>query len=149
MTIKQALKLKNKLVTELNELISNLHKNNSVYEGAERAYSSREILTEIYVKINKITSIKTLIHKANLPVHNLIFEMGELKSLVKNLKQLDCTNGVESNPYTRRSENLMVKSAEISVVERDFEVKNLERKIEEIQDILDHHNITTEIPDID
>jgi len=45
MTIRQALKQKNKLVQELKELNTRLHTNNSIIEGNERNYSSKETLT--------------------------------------------------------------------------------------------------------
>lgn len=145
MTIKQALKFKNKLVQELNDLTTRLQLNNSVLEGNVRNYSSKETLASIYKKIEEINVIKTQIHRANAPVYDKIFLMGELKSLVKNLKQLDCTNGVAVDYYSRRSESSIVKNAEISVVERDNEVKFLEARIEQLQEELDQHNFTTTI----
>lgn len=145
MTIKQALKFKNKLVQELNELTKRLHSNNSVLEGNERAYSSKETLASIYKKIEDINKIKTQIHRANAPVYDKIFLMGELKSLVKNLKELDCTNGTAVDYFSRRSESNVVKIAEISIVERDNEVKFLELRIEQLQEELDQHNFTTTI----
>jgi hypothetical protein len=145
MTIKQALKFKNKLVQELNDLTVRLQSNNSVLEGNLRNYSSKETLASIYKKIEEINVIKTQIHRANVPVYDKIFLMGELKSLVKNLKQLDCTNGVAVDYYSRRSESSIIKNAEISVVERDNEVKFLEARIEQLQEELDQHNFTTTI----
>jgi hypothetical protein len=145
MTIKQALKFKNKLVQELNDLTVRLQSNNSVLEGNLRNYSSKETLASIYKKIEEINVIKTQIHRANAPVYDKIFLMGELKSLVKNLKQLDCTNGVAVDYYSRRSESSIIKNAEISVVERDNEVKFLEARIEQLQEELDQHNFTTTI----
>ena len=145
MTIKQVLKFKNKLVQELNELTKRLHSNNSVIEGNERSYSSKETLTAIYKKIEEINIIKTKIHRANGPVYDKIFLMGELKSLVKSLKELDCTNGTVVDYYSRRSESPIIKNAEISIVERDNEVKFLESRIEQLQEELDQHNFTTTI----
>ena len=145
MTIKQALKFKNKLVQELNDLTKRLHSNNSVLEGNERSYSSKETLAAIYKKIEEINIIKTQIHRANGPVYDKIFLMGELKSLVKGLKELDCTNGTAVDYYSRRSESPIIKNAEISIVERDNEVKFLESRIEQLQEELDQHNFTTTI----
>jgi hypothetical protein len=51
MTIRQALKQKNKLVQELRELNARLHANNSIIEGNVRDYSSKETLNGIYSKI--------------------------------------------------------------------------------------------------
>jgi hypothetical protein len=145
MTIKQALKLKNKLVHELNELLARLHKNNSVIEGNQRDYSTKETLAVIYTKVDELTALKTQIHQANSVVYDKIFLLSELKSVVKNLKALDCTNGISEDYYSRRNETATVKTSEITAVERDNEVKFLESRIEELQDELDYHNSVTHL----
>lgn len=145
MTVKQALKLKNKLVQELNELQARLQANNTVIEGNQRNYSAKETLSEIYKKVDELNFIKTKIHRANTSVYDKIFLLAELKSLVSKLKMLDCTNGVSDDYFSRRSEVQIIKNSEISVVERDNEIKFLENRIEEIQEELDHFNATTVI----
>jgi len=143
MTVKQALKLKNKLVQELNELQVRLQANNSVIEGNVRNYSSKETLSEIYKKVDELNFIKTKIHRTNSPVYDKIFLLAELKSLVSKLKSLDCTSGIAEDYYSRRSEIPTIKNSEISVVERDSEIKFLENRIEELQEELDTFNSTT------
>jgi hypothetical protein len=145
MTIRQALKQKNKLVQELKELNTRLHTNNSIIEGNERNYSSKETLTAIYAKINELTVLKTKIHRANVPVYDKIFLLSELKSLAQGLRSLDCTNGIAEDFYSRRSDTQIIKTSEISVQERDNEVKFLETRIEQIQDELDQFNAITTI----
>jgi len=143
MTVKQALKLKNKLVQELNELQVRLQANNSVIEGNVRNYSSKETLSEIYKKVDELNFIKTKIHRTNSPVYDKIFLLAELKSLVSNLKSLDCTSGIAEDYYSRRLDAPTIKNSEISVVERDNEIKFLENRIEELQEELDTFNSTT------
>ena len=145
MTVKQALKLKNKLVQDLNKLTEKLHNNNSVIEGNTRDYSAKELLAEMYIKIDELTTVKTKIHKANVSIYDKIFLLSELKSAVNKLKSLDCTNGFATDYYSRRSESQLSKTAEITTVERDNEIKFLESRIDQLQEELDYHNITTEI----
>jgi hypothetical protein len=57
---------------------------------------------------------------------------------------MDCTEG-KSNRERFRMESEMVLTSEISLVNRNQEIKMLETKIEEIQDKLDTFNATTEI----
>ena len=102
-------------------------------------------MSEIYKKVDELNFIKTKIHRANVPIYDKIFLLAELKSLVSKLKMLDCTNGVSDDYYSRRSEVQIIKNSEISVVERDNEIKFLENRIEEIQEELDHFNATTVI----
>jgi hypothetical protein len=143
MTIRQALKQKNKLVQELKELNGRLQNNNSIIEGNSRDYSSKETLTAIYSKVNELTVLKTKIHRANAPVYDKIFLLSELKSVAQTLRALDCTNGIAVDFYARRSESQIVKNAEITTTERDTEIKFLESRIEQIQDELDQFNAVT------
>ena len=145
MNIKNALKQKNKLVQELNQLVQRMVINNTVIEGNQRPYSSKETLGQVYKKIEEINVLKTQIHRANAPVYDKIFLMAELKSLIKHLKMMDCAEGVDTDYYSRRSESTVTKTSEISVVERDNEVKFLESRIEQLQEELDQHNFTTTI----
>lgn len=145
MNIKNALKQKNKLVQELNQLIQRMVINNTVIEGNQRPYSAKETLAQVYKKVEEINVLKTQIHRANTPVYDKIFLMAELKSLVKHLKMMDCAEGVDTDYYSRRSESAVIKHSEISVVERDNEIKFLESRIEQLQDELDEHNIITQV----
>ena len=143
MTVRQALKQKNKLVQELKELNGRLQNNNSIIEGNSRDYSSKETLTAIYNTVNELTVLKTKIHRANAPVYDKIFLLSELKSVAQTLRGLDCTNGIAVDFYARRSESQIIKNAEITATERDAEVKFLENRIEQIQDELDQFNAAT------
>lgn len=146
MTVKQALKLKNRLISEIRQLNQRVHEYNSVVEGNVRPYSVKETLSTIYGKINDLTALKTQIHLANAKVYDKIFLLSELKSLVKMMKELDCTEGSSNEYYLRRGEATTVKTSEMSILERDNEVAFLESRIDEIQEELDYHNAVTELP---
>lgn len=146
MTVKQALKLKNRLISDLRQLNQRLHEYNSVVEGNARPYSAKETLATIYNKIDELTVLKTQIHLANDKVYDKIFLLSELKSLVKMMKGLDCTEGSANDYYSRRNEVTIVKTSEMSILERDNEVAFLESRIDQLQDELDYHNAVTELP---
>lgn len=145
MNVKKALKEKNRLVKELQELYGRLAQYNSVEVGNTRPYSPKQMMEEINQKSIELVELKTKIHKANTPVYDKIFRLSELKSTIARLKSLDCTEGVSTDYYSRNRENPPVKTAEISVVVRDEMIKHMESDIELIQDILDSHNQNTEI----
>jgi hypothetical protein len=145
MTIKQALKLKNKLVKEITEAMGKVQTYNSAEVGNTKPYSSKESLDEVTNLTNRLVELKTKIHQANLPVYGKIFRMSELKSLASKIKSVDCTEGTANDYYSRRSDVVIVKSAEISILDRDAMVKNMELEIEKIQDELDTHNALTQI----
>jgi len=146
MNIKQALKLKNKLVGNNTELFQRLETNNSVEAGAIRHYDVEETLTQLLNNVDDLVELKTKIHKANMEVYHKIFELSELKSLVKMICLLDCSEGTVRN--RRRfsdDETPLQKTTIVDVVRRDNLVKFLETKIETLQDELDSHNTTKTI----
>ena len=145
MNIRQALKEKNKLVKEIQDLYGRISQYNSVEVGGQRPYSSKQLMEIVNVKSNELIELKTKIHLANAPVYDKIFRLSELKSTITRIKNLDCTEGVSNDYFSRNRENPPVKTAEISIVERDEMVKHMEEQIETIQDILDTHNQNTQI----
>jgi len=144
MTIKQALKQKNKLVKNIAENTKLMQQHNSVEVGNQRPYSSTQLYKEIQKDTKELASLKAKIHIANTPVMEDIFWMSEMKSTIAALKKMDCTEGKSSRDRFRM-ESEMVLTSEISLVSRNQEIKMLETKIEEIQDKLDTFNATTEI----
>lgn len=143
MNIKQALKRKNKLLGLITEEFSKASSYNSIEEGNPRPYSATEALQKWQLYCDELIELKTKIHKANTPMFHKIFALSELKSQIKFLKTLNCSQGKERNRWTEGEP--IIRHAEINTVERDTMVKNLESKIETIQDELDHFNAVTEI----
>ena len=144
MTIKQALKQKNKLIKQIGENTKLMQEYNSIEVGNERPYSSTELLAQISEDTKELARLKSRIHIANTPILNEIFLMSELKSIVQSLKKMDCTEG-RSTRDRFRMESEVIKTSEISLVKRNETIKELEGRIEAIQDRLDVFNATTEI----
>jgi hypothetical protein len=144
MTIKQALKQKNKLVKSIQDEFNKITKYNSVDESNTRPYSTQESLDRVIELENELIDLKTSIHRANIGVYNKIFRLSELKSLAKQISQIDCNEGKVSDRYGRNTEP-SIKTAEITVVKRDEIVKKIETEIEQLQEELDSHNSTTSI----
>jgi len=144
MTIKQALKQKNKLIKQIAENTKLMQQYNSVEVGNQRPYSTIKLLGQIMEDTMELSDLKARIHTANTPVLEKIFWMAEMKSIITALKKMDCTEG-KSNKDRYRMESELVLTSEISLVERNERIKSLESKIEEIQDTLDHFNAVTEI----
>ena len=144
MNIKQALKLKNKLIKSISENTKLLQQYNTVEVGNPRPYSSTELMVEINKATDELIDLKSKLHRANVPMFEKIFEMSELKSTIKGLQKLDCTEG-KSNRDRYRMESELVLTSELSLVVRNNKIKNLEERIEYLQDEMDVFNATTEI----
>ena len=142
MNIKQALKLKNKLVANIKEGYSIIQSQNSIEKGNPRRYSVKDKLDEVMKHTNELVEIKRHIHNANQPVFEKIFLMAELKGMVKELKKMSVEEGKQLSGYRALAEE---KEVEMNIAERDARVKELEETIERIQDELDVFNATTEI----
>ena len=143
MTIKQALKEKNRLIKAIEDEFKKVYAYNSIDEGNVRPYSTVDALSNIMTLEEGLIDLKTQIHRANIGVYDKIFRLSELKSLAKKLNQIDCSEGKVSDRYSRNEPS--IKTAELSIVERDVRVKSIEEEIERLQEELDTHNATTSI----
>lgn len=143
MTIKQALKEKNRLIKAIEDEFKKIHAYNSIDESNTRPYSTQTSLENILVLEDALIDIKTKIHRANTGIYDKIFRLSELKSLAKKLNQIDCSEGKVVDRYSRSE--AVVKTAEITVIDRDTRVKMIEEEIELLQEELDTHNATTSI----
>ena len=143
MKVKQALKYKKKLASKMNQEFSKVQMYNSVEEGSIRVYDVVESMRNWLTMSEELVELKTKLHLANAPVYGKIFRMSELKSQLSNLKQLDCVDGKHFDRYGRGE--AVVKTAKISVLEKDQMVLTIEEEIERLQEELDEHNATTSI----
>jgi hypothetical protein len=143
MKVKQALKYKKKLASKMNQEFSKVQMYNSVEEGSARVYDVVESMRNWLTMSEELVELKTKLHLANAPVYGKIFRMSELKSQLSNLRQLDCVDGKHFDRYGRGE--AIVKTAKISVLEKDQLVLKIEEEIERLQEELDEHNATTSI----
>jgi hypothetical protein len=142
MNVKQALKQKNKLVTDLKAQYEILKKYNSIEEGNPRRYSMANTLATIDTLQFELVKLKAKIHKANQPVYDKIFALAELKGLVKELKKVPTEEGKINERY---GSVVSVKEVELNVVDIQNKVEKLGETIEELQNQLDIHNSNTQI----
>ena len=142
MNVKQALKVKNKLVTDLKTQYQILQKYNSIEEGNTRRYSMTNALAKIKTLQAELVGLKTQIHKANQPVYDKIFALAELKGMIKELKKVPTDEGKQTERYGSVQS---IKEVELNVTDIDNSISILETQIEELQNELDVHNATTNI----
>ena len=140
MNVKQALKQKNKLVTELKAQYQILQKFNSIEEGNPRRYSMVDVLAKIESLSNELVELKARIHKVNQPVYNQIFLLAELKGQIKELKKVPTDEGKQTERYGSVQS---IKVVELNIVYIENRVGELQDRIEELQNELDIHNANT------
>jgi hypothetical protein len=151
MNIKKALKEKNKLVGVIAQEFAKVSQYNSLPEGEKAPYDAKDSLESWLGKIDELISLKTKIHKANVKVQEKIFRLSELKSIIAQLKRLDCSEGKISSTGGRRrfyaedESSAVNKVVSISIIERDNLVKKYEDEIEKLQEELDLFNSKTKL----
>ena len=145
MTIKQALKEKNKLTKQINSLVVRIQKYNSMEEGSVRTYDPGQDMDNLTKTVSDLVTLKNQIHMANQKVYNKIFRLSEYKGLVKYLRSIDCTEG-KTNESRRFGESAtIIKTTVFNQVEMDNLITYYESEIEKIQEELDVHNATAHI----
>lgn len=142
MNVKQALKAKNKLVGEIKECYKIIQSQNSIEEGNPRRYKVKEQIAKIAQLTDELVQLKAQLHRANASVYEKIFQMAEIKGIIKELKKMDVSEGKQDSRY---GSVVSVKEVEVNVVERDTIVKEYEAEVERIQNELDIHNSNTNI----
>lgn len=142
MKIKKALKEKNKLAGIIAQEFQKVQQYNSVEEGTVRPYAVKDSFESWIAKIEELINLKTRIHRANVKVQEKIFRLSEMKSIVAQLKRLDCTEGKVGSRYGSEP---VTRNAVISIVERDDLIKQYEAEIEKIQEELDLFNSKTSV----
>lgn len=142
MNVKQALKAKNKLVGEIKECYKIIQSQNSIEEGNPRRYKVKEQIDKVAQLTDELVQLKARLHRANSDVYEKIFQMAEIKGIIKELKKMDVSEGKQDSRY---GSVVSVKEVEVNVVERDTIVKEYEAEVERIQNELDIHNSNTNI----
>lgn len=145
MTIKQALKEKNKLTKQVNSLVIRIQKYNSMEEGSVRTYDPRQDMENLTKTVSDLVNLKTQIHQANAKVYDKIFRLSEYKGLVKYLRSIDCTEGKTNEARRFGESSTIVKTTVFGQVEMDNLITYYESEIEKIQEELDVHNATAHI----
>ena len=145
MTIKQALKEKNKLTKQVNSLVVRIQKYNSMEEGSIRTYDPGEDMDNLVKTVSDLVTLKNQIHMANQKVYNKIFRLSEYKGLVKYLRSIDCTEGKTNESRRFGESTTIIKTTVFNQVEMDNLITYYESEIEKIQEELDVHNATAHI----
>lgn len=144
MTIKQALKVKNQLIQEIQELGDLIRTNNSILVGNNRDYSISDLMIELDSKILNLVRLKAKIQVANQPILDKIYLLSELKTKATTYKCIDTKEGKQRAGYGNNSEP-DIFTVEMSQVAVRKLIKGIEAEIIIIQDELDTFNSITHI----
>jgi hypothetical protein len=108
-----------------------------------RRYSAKAAAEGMEKLTHELVELKTKIHLANAPVYSKIFEISELKNLIKKYRAISSDEGMVAHRWSDAPPTMMV--VEMDVVTLDTKVSELEAKIETLQNELDVWNNTHHI----
>lgn len=143
MTIAQALKEKNRLISEIKKIKEKIQKYNQMPVERERLYNVVELFDEFNTLKEKLVVIKTAIQLASEPMRKDVFVQSELKDSLSFIRNIPCESGIVRDRYSRE-EGYEVSST-YNAKMLDEMGTTIEKQIEEIQDRLDKFNHTTEV----
>ncbi len=140
MNIRKALQEKNKLTGKIQNLFSRMRENNMTEDGQTRPYNSQKVWEEIQAETTKLVDLKVNIQMANSPILSDIYRMAELKTMIRQLRYMECNDGrkIQSGIIT-------YLFATIKAEERDKLVQSLEDEIEKLQEKIDAFNFRTNL----
>ena len=141
MNLAQALKKKNRLAQKISTLQAEIQVENSARADNPRKINVEDSLAALDIAIEELLKIKIAIFVASPPVRENILRLGELKSRIIFLQDMNTTEGM-----VRQYERDDVK---YSAIKDKVWVKNqiaeCEALIDSLQDELDTFNHTTNI----
>ena len=140
MNINQALKQKNLLAGRLVVLKERMFKNSRWLKGNKPNYVLSEVRREYILVSEELIKLKTKLSFASQPILPKILKMGELKSYIVIMKNLDVSSGIETERYATAAHEY---ESAISVKARDEMIEETERQVSELQDEIDKFNATT------
>jgi hypothetical protein len=132
MNIKSALKLKNKIFQDINELKNLIINNNTItHNSINNRIKTIDLIFNLDSKILEFIKLKTEIQKATIPIHEKIFLLSELKGKLDTFKHIQ-NFGTVLKP-------------ELNDLQINNIINDIENKILLIQDELDNFNSLTKI----
>jgi hypothetical protein len=144
MKLAKALKLKNKLISEYNDVVIKMQSCNSSDKDAKKNYNAKELLAQAQIQMNQIVNLKTALHNTSAPIRSDIFLLGELKNLLTRINSISTHEGeIKQNTYSGMS--IITYVVDINEEEKVQKVKSIQKEIEDIQEKIDEFNATTEL----
>lgn len=140
MKIYQALKLKNRIASEIKELENIVRQNNSVQESAVRRFDVKSSMSEIDKRRKELIDLKDRINKANVPIFSKILYLGEMKAQAAFIKSISTSESI-SHYSSGPIKNTVIFNA----LESRAMLRECEDLIEKIQEEIDVFNSETSI----
>lgn len=148
MKLSKALKVKNSLVKEINDLKAKIQKHNVVIDDNDFQFDTKDLYKQLLDKSAKLALLKKEISVANGSIIQNIFNLAEFKGIIAMLSELNTQKGTVSSENFRGGEVKHTYKPQIDDQFVSDAIKGLEKSMETLQDEIDEYNATHEIPNI-
>lgn len=144
MKLSKALKEKKRLCAEIARLKNLINNKNSFLERSKtkEKFNVNELYSQLEQKVQDLVNLKIVINEANREIQSSIYLLGEYKAMISFLDILNVNEGIEHNTYNQGEIKYI---AQIDEIERNKRRKEYQDKADNLQDVIDTYNYTTEI----
>jgi hypothetical protein len=148
MKIVRAMKERARLEGEIKDIKHRMKKYLNVIEGNTFPEDYTDLWEFLCHRTNKLSRLKLGVMKANQDggMFKYILQLGELKSYITFLKELEVRNGKQEKDY---SENIILYISQLNERDRLASIHATQLEINRITDLLDDFNSKTDIGEIE
>ena len=143
MNLTKALKHKKKLIRQADEAYTRFMAFNSKEVGSTTPYSAEEAFNAWLGLTAQVVELKTKIQKANMPIMEKIFKLGELKNQISRMRGIETKQGRHRDRYG--DGEYLEYECFMNLVQKDTQVKAWEAELEELQEEIEAFNAMTKI----
>lgn len=146
MKLFQALKLKNRLVGEVQRLQEILQRENARRSDSVSTIDRERMFASLVETQLKLSNVKSAIAIANVNIYGKINLISEYKSFINFLKSLTIRETQEVLFVGRDQEKLVYNwDSFITTEKRDEHIVNIQNLISNLQDEIDNYNAVTDV----
>ena len=145
MKIVKAMKKIARLKGEIRELKKRMSSCLNAVEGNDFDESYPLLQKELFSKIKEVFNLKVMVMHTNVKhgLFSLVVNLGELKSYMEYLKELEPKTGMAS--LNRYSDEKIAFKSQLSIKDKNAQISECQEAINELTDGLDDLNATIEI----
>ena len=137
------MKHKKKLIKQDDEFYKRFSEYNSHESITMPSYDPQEMYDSWLTTTDELITLKAKIHRANTPIADKIFKIGEIKNLITRLRVVDTKEGKFRNRYSDEAHIEYVSY--IGLVAKDNQIKIWEAELDQLQEDIEAFNAITKI----
>ena len=143
MNLAQALKKKNRLISELKEIISEIPNYICEINPNEFRKDYNQMIDSYESKTKELIDLKVAINKANIGISSKIYALSELKTKLNLLHSIK--RNIRTGEVKDYNGTISIYKSQITLNDIDSKIKEVKSLIEKTQDDIDEYNASTKI----